>query len=85
MANGSMLKVLRQMATREPGGSCATCSLASTCRGGCPGRVLAVHGSLGRRNPRFPMPGCLLRLHPSKQSGRDQYGENKIIETQATN
>lgn len=79
---GRMFKVLRQMANSRPRGECARCDLAVACRGGCPGRIMAVHGRIGGRGYRLSMPGCLIRLHRSGQR-RDANAEGQPVAAQA--
>jgi len=70
MSDGRMFKVLHELASQPLHGHCTECSFAATCCGGCPGRTLAVSGSVTGESTRPSMPDCLYRLHshPSKET-----------------
>ncbi len=61
-------KILREMATTLPAGSCSGCEQLIRCRGGCPGRTLAAFGQLRGGAHQGGMPVCLWRLHPQALS-----------------
>jgi radical SAM protein with 4Fe4S-binding SPASM domain len=68
---GNLLRSPRMRAVHDqrsrlrPAGTCAGCGNWDGCHGGCPGRTVAVDGSLARGPLRGAMPACLVRLHRS--------------------
>lgn len=60
-----MVAIHNQRSRLRPGGTCAGCMDWDRCHGGCPGRTVAVDGSLTRGARKGAMPACLLRLHRS--------------------
>jgi len=63
LASPGMKRIHEQRARLKPRGTCADCATWDVCHGGCPGRTVAVDGSLTRGALKGAMPVCLLRLH----------------------
>jgi radical SAM protein with 4Fe4S-binding SPASM domain len=63
LASARSKRVHEQRARLKPRGTCAGCTTWNACHGGCPGRTVAVDGSLVRGGLHGAMPACLLRLH----------------------
>jgi radical SAM protein with 4Fe4S-binding SPASM domain len=61
---GTRMAGIRQtFASHVPSGRCASCPLRGSCRGGCPGRTIAVDGTLAGGLHEGALPACLYRLH----------------------
>jgi radical SAM protein with 4Fe4S-binding SPASM domain len=60
---GRMIEIQREVAAHAPSGLCAPCPLRGSCRGGCPGRTIAVFGRLSGGAHEGAFPACLYRLH----------------------
>jgi radical SAM protein with 4Fe4S-binding SPASM domain len=58
-----MLAIQHALGAHVPAGFCAPCSLRPLCRGGCPGRTVAVDGQLAGGAHEGALPACLFRLH----------------------
>jgi radical SAM protein with 4Fe4S-binding SPASM domain len=63
LASPRTRRIHEQRAQLKPRGTCAGCSTWDACHGGCPGRTVAVDGSLVHGSLQGAMPTCLLRLH----------------------
>jgi len=63
LSGGRMLAIQREIRAHVPSGLCAPCPLRESCRGGCPGRTIAVFGKWTGGGQEGALPACLYRLH----------------------
>jgi radical SAM protein with 4Fe4S-binding SPASM domain len=59
---GRMRAIQRELGAHTPSGLCTPCLLRISCRGGCPGRTIAVDGKLAGGAHEGAPPACLYRL-----------------------